>query len=91
MQVFAHHIQDKLAVSLALHSYTWFLAIDAKYSPVKTYNENILSFLEKYMFKMLETIICMFILTLSSFLIYEGRSKILQVHFYFFLVRCMST
>ena len=51
LQLFAHHIQDKLAVSfdsstIGLTSYKLFLAIDAKYSSVKAYNkEN--SFLEK--------------------------------------------
>ena len=44
LQLIAHHIQDKLAVSfdsssIGLISYKWFLTIDAKYSSVKAYNE----------------------------------------------------
>ena len=44
LQVIAHHIQDKLAVSfdsssIGLISFKWFLTIYAKYSSVKTYNE----------------------------------------------------
>ena len=44
LQLFAHHIQDKLAVSfdsssIGLISYKCFLTIDAKYSFVKAYNE----------------------------------------------------
>ena len=44
LQVIAHHIQDKLAISfdsssIGLISYKWFLTIYAKYSSVKTYNE----------------------------------------------------
>ena len=44
LQVVAHHIQDKLAVSfdsssIGLISYKWFLTIGAKYISVKTYNE----------------------------------------------------
>ena len=54
LQVIAHHIQDKLAVSfdsssIGLISDEWFLTIDAKYSSVKTYNEDDSSFLEKKM------------------------------------------
>ena len=42
LQVIAHHIQDKLAVSFVSSSirrtsYKWFLTIDAKYSSVKTF------------------------------------------------------
>ena len=48
-QVSAHHIQDKLAVSfdsssIGRSSYKWFLTIDAKYSSVKSYNEENSSF-----------------------------------------------
>ena len=44
LQLIAHHIQDKLAVSfdsssIGLISYKCFLTIDAKYSSVKAYNE----------------------------------------------------
>ena len=44
LQLIAHHIQDKLAVSfdsssIGLISYKWFLTIDAKYSSVKAYNK----------------------------------------------------
>ena len=44
LQLIAHHIQDKLAVSfdsssIGLISYKWFLTFDAKYSSVKAYNE----------------------------------------------------
>ena len=44
LQLIAHHIQDKLAVSfdsssIGLISYKWFLTIDAKYSSVKACNE----------------------------------------------------
>ena len=52
LQVIAHHIQDKLTVSfdssvIGLISYKWFLTIYAKYSSVKTYNEEDSIFLEK--------------------------------------------
>ena len=52
LQLIAHHIQDKLAVSfdsssIGLISYKWFLTIDAKYSSVKAYNEENSIFLEK--------------------------------------------
>ena len=56
LQVIAHHIQDKLTVSfdsssIGLISYNWFLTIYAKYSFVKTYNEEDSIFLEKkYLF-----------------------------------------
>ena len=44
LQVIAHYIQDKLTVSfgsssIGLISYKWFLTIYAKYSSVKTYDE----------------------------------------------------
>ena len=44
LQLIAHHIQDKLAVSfdsssIGLISYKCLLTIDAKYSSVKAYNE----------------------------------------------------
>ena len=44
LQLIAHHIQDKLAVSfdsssIGLISYKCFLTIDAKYSSLKAYNE----------------------------------------------------
>ena len=44
LQLIAHHIQDKLAVSfdsssIGLIRYKCFLTIDAKYSSVKAYNE----------------------------------------------------
>ena len=44
LQLFANHIQDKLAVSfdsssIGLISYKCFLTIDAKYSSIKAYNE----------------------------------------------------
>ena len=44
LQLIAHHIQDKLAVSfdsssIGLISYKWFLTIDAKYNSVKAYNK----------------------------------------------------
>ena len=44
LQLIAHHIDDKLAVSfdssyIGLISYKCFLTIDAKYSSVKAYNE----------------------------------------------------
>ena len=46
LQVFAHHIPDKLAVSFnssssLLSSYKWFLTIGSKYSFVKAYNVEI--------------------------------------------------
>ena len=46
LQVFAHHIPDKLAVSFnssssLLSSYKWFLTIGSKYSFVKAYNMEI--------------------------------------------------
>ena len=46
LQVFAHHIPDKLAVlfnssSSLLSSYKWFLTIGSKYSFVKAYNVEI--------------------------------------------------
>ena len=49
LQVIAHHIHDKLAVSfdsssIGRTSYKWFLTIDAKYSFWKTYNKENLSF-----------------------------------------------
>ena len=52
LQVISHHIQDKLAISfdsssIGLISYKWFLPIYAKYSSVKTYNEEDSIFLEK--------------------------------------------
>ena len=52
LQDIAHHIQDKLTVSfdsstIGLISYEWFLTIYAKYSSVKTYNEDDSIFLEK--------------------------------------------
>ena len=56
LQVVAHHIQVKLTVSIdsssiGLISYKWFLTIYAKYSSVKTYNEEDSFFLEKkYLF-----------------------------------------
>ena len=56
LQVMAHHIQDKLTVSfdsssIGLISYKWVLTIYAKYSSVKTYNEEDSIFLEKkYLF-----------------------------------------
>ena len=89
LQDIAQHIQDKLAInfassSIGLISYKWFLTIYDKYSSVKTYNEEDSFFREKNTFsKYSKSIICMYILTLSPLLIYEGRSKILQVHFYF--------
>ena len=51
LQVFAHHIPDKLAVSFnsfssLLSSYKWFLTIGSKYSSVKAYNEEISFFLD---------------------------------------------
>ena len=56
LQVIAHHIQDKLTVSfdsssIGLISNKCFLTIYAKYSSVKTYNEEDSIFLEKkYLF-----------------------------------------
>ena len=52
LQVIVHHIQDKLTASfdsssIGLISYKWFLTIYAKYSSVKTYNEEDSFFLEK--------------------------------------------
>ena len=54
LQVFAHHIPDKLAVSFnssssLLSSYKWFLTIGSKYSSVKAYNEEISFFLEFFL------------------------------------------
>ena len=90
LQDIAHHIQDKLAISfdsssIGLIRYKWFLTIYDKYSSVKTYNEEDSIFSEKKntFSKYSKSIICVYILTLSPLLIYEGRSKILQVHFYF--------
>ena len=49
LQVISNHIKDKLAVSfdsssIGRTSYMWFPTIDAKYSSVKTYNEENSSF-----------------------------------------------
>ena len=46
LQVFAHFIPDKIAVSFVssstlLYSYKWFLTVGSKYSSVKAYNEEI--------------------------------------------------
>ena len=87
LQLNAHHIQDKLAVSfdsssIGLISYKCFLTIDAKFSSVKAYNEENSFFREKNTFsEYSKSIICMYILTLSPLLIYEGRSKICKFIF----------
>ena len=87
LQLIAHHIQDKLAVSfdsssIGLISYKCFLTIDAKYSSVKAYNEENSFFREKNTFsEYSKSIICMYVLTLSPLLIYEGRSKICKFIF----------
>ena len=65
LQLIAHHIQDKLAVSfdsssIGLISYKWFLTIDAKYSSVKAYNEENSFFREKNTFsEYFKSTICM--------------------------------
>ena len=83
----AHYIQDKLAVSfdsssIGLISYKWFLTIYAKYSSVKTYNEEDSIFLEKKntFSKFSKSIICMYILTLSPFMILQTRASHLSAH-----------
>ena len=87
LQVIAHHIQDKLTVSfdsssIGLISYKWFLTIYAKYSSVKTYNEEDSIFLEKKKIfsKFPKSIICMYILTLSPFMILQTRASHLSAH-----------
>ena len=86
LQVIAHHIQDKLTASfdsssIGLINYKWFLTIYAKYSSVKTYNEEDSIFLEKNTFsKFSKSIICMYILTLSPFMILQTRASHLSAH-----------
>ena len=87
LQVIAHHIQDKLTFSfdlssIGLISYKWFLTIYAKYSSVKTYNEENSIFLEKKntFSKFSKSIICMYILTLSPFMILQTRALHLSAH-----------
>ena len=73
LQVIAHHIQDKLAVSfdpssIGRTSYKWFLTIDAKYSSVKNLQRGDFKLLEKKkLFGIFKSIICIYILTLSPF------------------------
>ena len=88
LQVISHHIQDKLAVyfdssSIGLFSYKWFLTIDAKFSSNKNIQRWEFNFLERKntIFRIFQSKICMYILTLSPFLIYEGRSKYCKFFF----------
>ena len=88
LQDIAHHIQDKLAISfdsssIGLIGYKWFLTICDKYSSVKTLNEEDSIFLEKkYLFKIFQIHHLHVYFDFIPLLIYEGRSKILQVHFF---------